>query len=168
MIERLAQLERHDLSEFRGTLPGPDGRYPFERLPLFFDEPGRRAYLVRHGSAPVGFALTRPLPDGATSIGAFFVVRALRRQGAGLAAALELLRRQAGAWAIAFQEENAGAARFWRRVATAAVGSAWREERRPVPGRPELPPDTWLLLATSGRDVPHTAPDGEPAGPGAP
>jgi predicted acetyltransferase len=148
VVERLAQLERHDLSEFRGYTPGPDGLFGFERLPLFFSEPDRRVYLIHQDSTLAGFTMTRRLPDGATSIGGFFVVRALRRNGVGQRAALELLRAQPGRWAIAFQEENAGAARFWRGFATAAVGSAWAEERRPVPGKPEIPPDIWLLLDT--------------------
>jgi predicted acetyltransferase len=150
VVERLAQLERHDLSEFRGSTPGADGLFAFSGLPLFFSEPDRHAYLIYHGSTLAGFTLTRDLPDGATSISAFFIVRALRRRGIGDRAAQELLRLWPGPWAIAFQEENAGAARFWRRVVTAAVGPAWREERRPVPppAPANLPPDTWLLLDT--------------------
>ncbi|MEU6767574.1 GNAT family N-acetyltransferase [Streptomyces sp. NPDC046853] len=148
MVEQLAQLYRHDLSEFLGYLPEADGTFAFRTLPLFFDEPEREVLLIEYGSAPAGFVLTRPLPDGATSIGAFFVVRALRRRGVGQQAALRLLRCRPGRWAIAFQEANAGAARFWRGVATAAVGSAWREETRPVvtADGSTVPDDHWILL----------------------
>ncbi|MET8684711.1 GNAT family N-acetyltransferase [Streptomyces sp. NPDC004732] len=150
VVERLAQLYRHDMSEFLGHLPAADGTYAFSKLPLFFDEPGRTALLIQHGSAPVGFVLTRPMPEGATSISAFFVVRALRRRGVGHQAALQLLRSRPGAWGIAFQPANAGAARFWRGVATAAVGSDWREESRPVPAQApvDAPDDQWILLNT--------------------
>ncbi|QES40060.1 GNAT family N-acetyltransferase [Streptomyces venezuelae] len=150
VVERLAQLYRHDMSEFLGYLPSPDGTFEFGRLPLFFDEPGRSALLIQYGSAPAGFVLTRPMPEGATSISAFFVVRALRRRGVGREAALQLLRSRPGAWAIAFQPANAGAARFWRGVATAAVGSDWREESRPVPASvaAHAPDDQWILLDT--------------------
>ncbi|WP_055588051.1 GNAT family N-acetyltransferase [Peterkaempfera griseoplana] len=150
VIERLVQLYRHDMSEFLGHLPGDDGLFTFRQLPLFFSEPDRRALLIHHGPTLAGFALTRPLPDGATSISAFFVVRALRRHGVGLRAALELLRSRPGPWAIAFQQANAGAGRFWRQVAGAAVGTAWSEEQRPVPppAPPGLPPDVWILLDT--------------------
>ncbi|ADB30606.1 GCN5-related N-acetyltransferase [Kribbella flavida DSM 17836] len=148
VVERLGQLERHDLSEFRGYTPDADGIFCYERLPLFFSDPERRVYLIHHGATLAGFATTRPLPDGSTSIGAFFVVRALRRRTVGHRAALELLHHRPGRWSIAFQEENPGAARFWRRLATAAVGPAWTEEQRPVPGHPDHTPDTWLLLDT--------------------
>ncbi|MDX6294408.1 MAG: hypothetical protein QOH50_3483 [Kribbellaceae bacterium] len=147
VVERLGQLERHDLSEFRGYTPGADGVFAFDRLPLFFSEPDRRVYLIYHGSTLAGFTLTRGLPDGSTSIGAFFIVRGLRRQEVGHRAALELLHQRPGRWSIAFQENNVGAARFWRRLVTAAVGSAWKEEVRPVPD--DITPDTWLLLDTS-------------------
>lgn len=159
VVERLAQLERHDLSEFRGYVPGPDGVFAFGNLPSFFTDPDRRAYLIHHGPTLAGFALTYRLPDGAASIYSFFIIRALRRQGVGSRAAQELLRLQPGPWVICFQEVNKGAARFWRRVAPAAVGSAWREEQRPVPPPfPEdMPPDTWLLLDTT------KPPSGSPA-----
>ncbi|MGW6530880.1 GNAT family N-acetyltransferase [Streptomyces venezuelae] len=151
VVERLAQLYRHDMSEFIGYLPSPDGTYDFGKLPLFFDEPGRSALLIQYGSAPAGFVLTRPMSEGATSISAFFVVRALRRRGVGREAALQLLRSRPGAWAIAFQPANAGAARFWRGVATEAVGSDWCEEPRPVPASVagNVPDDQWILLDTS-------------------
>ncbi|MEV6622906.1 hypothetical protein AB0M83_07610 [Amycolatopsis sp. NPDC051106] len=60
-------------------------------------------------------------------------VEPLRRQGVGLAAAAELLRSRRGRWAIAFLEENAPAARFWRQVATEVVGERWTQELRRHP-----------------------------------
>ena len=39
----------------------------------------------------------------------------------------------------------------WRRVATAVAGDAWNEERRPVPNRPDLPPDVWISFGTTAR-----------------
>lgn len=153
LVERLWQLYRHDLSEFRGTLPDAEGRYPLHRLPGFFaEDPDRRAYLVLSGPSVVGFTLVRALTERPASIAEFFVVRAVRRQGVGHRAAEELLvRAHPGPWQIAFQEENPGAARFWRQVASDVAGTGWREERRPVPGKPHLPPDTWLLLDTTPR-----------------
>ena len=76
------------------------------------------------------------------------MLRARRRHRVGHDAAVTALREHPGAWEIAFQEENPGAARFWRRVATDVAGTSWREERRPVPGKPEIPPDVWLMLQT--------------------
>jgi len=45
---------------------------------------------------------------------------------------------------------NTAAEGFWRRVATdqfGPEGEAWTEEERPVPGKPEVPPDHWIETA---------------------
>ncbi|GAB3815176.1 GNAT family N-acetyltransferase [Micromonospora zhanjiangensis] len=146
VLESLWQLYRHDLSEFRGYLPDQHGRYGPGGLPRYFTDPGRSGDLIRVGADPAGFALLCTLPDGTRMVGEFFVVRAARRQRVGYAAARQLLDRHPGPWAIPFQEENPGAARFWRRVVGEVAGTAYREERRPVPGKPEIPPDVWLFL----------------------
>jgi predicted acetyltransferase len=143
--EQLWQLYQHDLSQFRGTRPDHSGRFPEGRFPLFFTEPDRCGHLIRTGPAPVGFALVRGLIDGPAVMGEFFVVRAVRRRGVGLAAARAVVAEHPGPWEIPFQEENPGAARFWREVATDLAGDAWHEERRPVPHRPHES-DTWLSL----------------------
>lgn len=148
VAERLWQLYRHDLSEFRGSMPDEDGFYKQGRFPSFFEDPDRCGYLIYSGQALAGFALIRGLSGEPRVVGEFFVVRAMRRQHVGYEAALNLVHLHPGLWEIAFQEENQGAARFWRHVATDAARGAVEEERRPVPGKPEITPDTWLLLNT--------------------
>jgi predicted acetyltransferase len=61
----------------------------------------------------------------------------------------ELFARHPGEWEIPFQENNVAAARFWRRVAASVAGADVLEERRPVPGKPEVPPDVWLTLTVA-------------------
>lgn len=133
VVERLGQLERHELSQFTGDLPGPDGQFDFPRLSRFFTEPDHHAYLIHSDEQLAGFCLIRPFDGGASFIHAFFVVRALRQQGVGLAAATDLLRSRHGRWAIAFVERNEPAARFWRQVATDVVGDNWTHELRRTP-----------------------------------
>lgn len=130
VVERLGQLERHDLSSLVGEVPGPDGLFEFPRLSRFFGDAGHEAHLIYADATLAGFCLTRPFEDGSRFIHSFFVVRALRRHGVGLAAARQLLQSHAGRWTIAFLEENASAARFWRAVAAAIVGQDWVDERR--------------------------------------
>jgi len=146
VLERLWQLYRHDLSEFRSSMvPEADGTYPLRHLPDYLDHADRAAYLMLVDERPVGFALVAGLETGPRSISEFFVVRALRRQGVGYDAAVELLRVHPGAWEVAFQEENPAAARFWRRI-IAEVADTSYEERHPVPGKPELPPDVIITF----------------------
>jgi predicted acetyltransferase len=146
VAERLWQLYRHDLSAFRGSMPNADGLYKPGPLPAYFGDPDRCGYLIYTAAVPAGFALIYGLSGGTRAIGEFFIVRAARRRGLGRAAAMQILQRHPGPWEMAFQEENPDAARFWRRLVADATGGAYREERRPVAGKPEIPPDTWLLL----------------------
>jgi predicted acetyltransferase len=133
VVERLGQLERHDLSPWTGDLPGPAGLFDYPRLSRFFTEADHAAYLIYSDGRLGGFSLIRPFDNGATFIHTFFVVRALRRQGVGLAAAIDMLRSRRGRWAVAFLEQNAPAARFWRQVATEVLGENWTEDIRRGP-----------------------------------
>ena len=90
--------------------------------------------------------MIRGLVEPPRIVGEFFVVRALRRQGVGRAAATDVIRRHPGRWELAFQEENQRASRFWRNIATGFSGSAWTVTPRARPGRPQSPPDLWLAF----------------------
>ena len=146
---RLWQLYLHDLSEFRGSMPGSDGLYKTARLLTYFEDPDRCGYLIYSGQALAGFVLVRGLVTEPMVMGEFFVVRAARRQRVGREAAAGILGLHPGKWEIPFQEQNPGAARFWRHVGAQAALDGCEEERRPVPGKPEVPPDTWLLLSST-------------------
>jgi predicted acetyltransferase len=146
VVERLWQLYVHDLSEFRGTMPFDNGLFKAGRLPSYFGHPDRCGYLIHSGGYLAGFAFVSGLVSAPRMMAEFFVVRGARRRNVGRAAATEILRRHPGEWEIPFQEENPGAARFWRGVAAQVSGGSYRQESRPVPNKPEIPPDTWLML----------------------
>ena len=150
VAERLWQLYRHDLSEFRGTLPDEAGTFPLRRLAPFFSDLDRCGYLIYRGTSPSGLALVSGVSEEPRMMAEFFIVRAVRRQQVGHEAVLQLFGMHPGRWEIAFQEANTGAARFWRRVATAVAGDGWSEEPRPVPGKPEIAPDVWITLQAQG------------------
>lgn len=139
----------HDLSEFRGTLPDPGGAFVFKEdrfTPYVEDTTGEHiGYLAWQGEHPVGFALVHGVLEDPRRMGHFFVVRGARRTGAGRDLALDVIGRHPRPWQIAFQEANPGAARFWRGVAGIAFGDDWVEELRPVPDKPEIPPDVWII-----------------------
>jgi predicted acetyltransferase len=125
-------------------LPGSNGRYELKFLPDFFNDPDRRGYLIRSGDQPVGFALVRGLLEPPFMMSEFFIIRPMRRVGAGSIAADLVITAHPGAWEIPFQMENIGAAPFWRRVAQSRAPNNWSEERRPVPDKPGIPPDVWI------------------------
>jgi predicted acetyltransferase len=154
VVECLWQLYRHDLSEFRGThgpagfrgmLPGEDGTFrPLSQLPE--EDADRAAYAFHSGVSPVGFAFVAHLSGEARLMSEFFIVRGLRRYGFGRTAVAEIFALHPGRWEIPFQESNDAAARFWRRVVAEAGGDSFREERRPVLGQAEVPPDVWITI----------------------
>ena len=153
LIDRLWQLYGHDMSQFRGTLPDAEGRYKLGRLEGYLADPtANSGYLATYGGAPAGFAFVM-YPSGPTHhMGDFFVVRAVRRRGVGDYVARTLIEQYPGPWEIAFQDSNPGAPEFWKRVVASIVGDAWREEWRPVPDKPHIAPDHWLVF-----DVPVTS-----------
>lgn len=149
-VDRLFQLFLHDLSEFQGRLPNSSGRFPHDWVNNAFDDPAWAGYLLTVGENPVGFSLVRALDQERRILNSFFVVRGMRRRGIGLASALAVLGCHPGKWDVAFQDANQAAAAFWRRVADAAAGPAWSEERRTVAERPDVPPDVWISFETAG------------------
>jgi predicted acetyltransferase len=150
LVERLWQLYVHDLSESRGSLPNSEGLFKLGHLQWFRDMPVEwPGFLITYGGAPAGFAFVGiNWAGGKRTIGEFFVVRGARRRGIGEQVARQLIGRYPGAWEIAFQDNNPGAPEFWKRVVGGLVGAAWREEWRPVPDKPEVAPDHWLVFET--------------------
>lgn len=149
VVERLWQLYRHDLSEFRGSLPDMAGAFHTRPLDPFLEgDDDRRAHLFLQ-DGPVGFALVSRATSAPRLMSEFFVVRGARRQGVGRAAVDALFVLYPGRWQIPFQEENVAAAQFWRRVAAEVAVDGVDEERRPVPGKPHIPPDVWLTFAVA-------------------
>jgi predicted acetyltransferase len=148
LVERLWQLYSHDMSEVRGTLPNDEGLYRPGCLPGYFGNPDGCGFLVLHDGAPVGFAFVDGLTGPTRKMGDFFVVRGVRRQGIASGVARALFAQYPGPWEIPFQAGNPGAPEFWRRVATDTVGTAWREELRPVPNKPHIPHDHFIMFST--------------------
>lgn len=132
LLSNLLELYIHDLSHvFQKLELGPDGRFGYPKLPLYWSEPDRRfAYLIRQGSRIAGFALvTRgsPVMDDADvhDIAEFFVLRRYRGHGVGRDAARLLWRRHPGKWTVRVSEGNRGALQFWSRtVAEFTAGTA--------------------------------------------
>ncbi|MBI1378626.1 MAG: GNAT family N-acetyltransferase [Frankiales bacterium] len=147
VVERLWQLDRHEMAEFWRSRPDPDGLFRPGVPAMLVSDPDRDAWFILADGRVAGLASTRRRADGARSVFSFLVVRAARRSGVGRAAAAQVLAAHPGEWAVAFQEVNAGAAVFWRSVAAgAAVDGVVREEVETTPRGSE---QVWLRFATT-------------------
>ena len=146
-LENLWQLYRHDLSESRDYLPESDGRFALKWLDHHLATPGARSYLIDVDGALGGFVLVQPWERGGLTVHDFFVVRALRRKGIGLAAAIATLRTEPGRWMVGYQDYNPGAQPFWERVAHEVAGDDWHVEQGGTP--PGRRPDLLMVLAVA-------------------
>jgi predicted acetyltransferase len=140
LLANLMELYLHDLSEVFPIELGPDGRFGYDPLPLYWSEPDRRfPFLIRHGAQIAGFVLiTRgsPVSDepGVHDIAELFVLRRYRRSAIGRRAAVLAWDRFPGPWTVRVSEGNLGALRFWPNViADYTAGTATQSAR---PGTP--------------------------------
>jgi predicted acetyltransferase len=146
VAERFWQLFLHDLSEFRDSHPDEHGAFKRRHLePYLVPDADRVAYLVYGPTGPVGLAFVYGLSGDVRRLDQFFIVRSQRRAGVGRAAAEAVISRFPGRWEVAFQNENAAAARFWRALA-ADIGTHVEERLQPVPGKPHIPDDVILAF----------------------
>jgi predicted acetyltransferase len=122
VLSNLLELYSHDLSDVFVLEPGTDGRFGYEKLPLYWSEPENRfPFLIRAGTRLAGFALvTRGSPESddpnAFDIAEFFVLRRHRYSGVGRRAAFLLWNRFVTRWIVRVSEGNQEGLRFWANV----------------------------------------------------
>ncbi|MEU6136572.1 GNAT family N-acetyltransferase [Nocardioides sp. NPDC047086] len=146
-LRHLWLLFRHDMSRFSSTLPFADGTFRSERLDAALrSDPGWRTWILTAGIHPLGFALVRAADQPVRVLNSFFVVAGARRGGLGLQFARAVVSAAPGEWAVAYQNQNHAAARFWERV-TADGDPSWSET---VGAGGAV--DTWISFSVGGGD----------------
>jgi predicted acetyltransferase len=146
ILANLLQLYAHDFSDFHNLDLGPDGRFGYPSLPLYWSEPGRHPFLVWVEGKLAGFALVRRGSEvsGDETIwdmAEFFVIRGFRRRGIGTQAAHEVWRRFPGLWEVRVMQSNTAAQDFWSRAISKFVGEAIH------PVRVEKGSKHWILFS---------------------
>lgn len=137
MLSNLLELYIHDMSEIFPLEPGPDGRFGYGSLPLYWSEPQKRfAFLIRTGARLAGFVLvTRGSPVTShpedLDVAEFFVLRGVRRTGVGRRAAFLLWDRLPGQWVVRVSEGNRAALRFWPAILQEYTGGVFSESKHP-------------------------------------
>jgi predicted acetyltransferase len=123
IVANLLQLYAHDFSEFLDLELGPDGRFNYPPLPLYWTDPNRHPFLVRIEGQLAGFVLVKR-ESSIWDMAEFFVVRAYRRRGIGTAVAQDIWKRFPGPWEVRVIQSNRSALQFWQRAVSAFMGQA--------------------------------------------
>ena len=138
LLSNLLELYMHDLSAlFPAIALGPDGRFGYPSLHLYWSEPARRyPFVIRCGEQIAGFVLvTRGSPASSDpqvfDVAEFFVLRRFRRSGVGRSTAEQLWRTFPGTWVVRVLLANAGALAFWSTSIAEFAGDAVREIPHP-------------------------------------
>lgn len=129
VLANLLELYAHDFSEFVDIKIGPDGRFHYPRLPLYWLERTRFPFLVRVGGHLAGLVLVSrgSLVTGDPEIwdmAEFFIMRGYRRRGIGAAVVQEVWRHFPGKWEVRVREGNTAALAFWDAAIMAFTGSS--------------------------------------------
>ena len=137
LLSNLVELYAHDLSETFALELRDDGRFGYDKLPLYWSEPERRfPFLIRSRDRIVGFALvTRGSPASDNpddfDVAEFFIVRRHRRSGVGRRAAFLLWNRFAVRWVVRVSEGNRAGRDFWASTIASYASGEVVETTRP-------------------------------------
>ena len=140
ILANLLELYIHDFSEFHPVQIGPDGRFGYDKLPLYWSNAGRFPYLITVDGSLAGFAFVKRGSEisGAEDVwdlAEFFVLRAYRRLGVGKDAAHAVWLTHAGKWEVRVLESNAAARQFWERAGRVFAGDGLRSDDIEKDGR---------------------------------
>jgi predicted acetyltransferase len=129
VLANLLELYAHDFSEFHDVEIGPDGRFGYASLPLYWTDPARHPFLAMVDGRLAGFVLVKQGSEmtgntAAWDIAEFFVLRAYRRRGIGTRLAHQVWSRFPGPWEVRIMPSNAAAHHFWARAVAKFTGSA--------------------------------------------
>jgi predicted acetyltransferase len=104
-----------------------------DQLANWFADSTTHPLVIVQESHTVGFALVRRQAQHARAgkagfmMAEFFVARAFRRRGIGLAAVRLIFDRYAGSWHIMEYQRNQHATEFWRRAVRVYTGGKFQE-----------------------------------------
>jgi predicted acetyltransferase len=104
--------------------PGQDGRFGYQKLPLYWTDPNRQPFLIYVDDELAGFVLLQKgsqISDDKDvwDMAEFFVVRSYRRKGVGMKAAWEIWEQFPGKWEVRVSDKNPMAKLFWERAIVA-------------------------------------------------
>jgi predicted acetyltransferase len=127
ILANLLELYMYDFSEFVDLEIGPDGRFGYGDLAIYWTEPARHPLLVYADGRLAGFTLIDGLPRESRDVmvwdvAEFFILRGYRRAGIGTEVAHQVWKRFPGRWQVRVMVSNQPAYRFWHHAIESFAG----------------------------------------------
>jgi predicted acetyltransferase len=121
ILANLLELYIHDFTKFLNIDIGPDGRFGYKHLPLYWTEPNRHPFLIQINGKLAGFVLVKQesaVSDKETvwDMAEFFILHGYRRRGIGTEVAHKVWKLFPGHWQVRVMEANVQAHQFWSRA----------------------------------------------------
>jgi len=134
IVANLLELYAHDFSELIDLKLGPDGRFGYEPLPLYWTESNHHPFLVRVDGHWAGFVLARKGSaisddENVWDMAEFFIVRGYRRLGVGTKVAHNIWTRFPGKWEVRVIDRNVRARDFWQVAIGTFIGRTVQPSR---------------------------------------
>jgi predicted acetyltransferase len=127
VLANLLELYIYDFSDLLKLDLSAAGRFGYKKLPLYWQDPLRRPFLIQVDGQLAGFVLIKrgsEVKEAAEvwDMAEFFIMHRYRHRGIGTRVAHEVLRRFPGLWEIRVMEVNKPAYQFWRIAIAAFLG----------------------------------------------
>ena len=127
MLANLLELYAYDFSEFLDLEMGPDGRFGYPHLHLYWLEPGRYPFVIKSDARVAGLVLVNKTSattgnPAAWDIAEFFILRGYRRQGMGTVSAHRVWESFPGPWQLRVMESNQAGFHFWQHAISRFTG----------------------------------------------
>jgi predicted acetyltransferase len=146
VLDNLLQFYAHDFMDFYDLELDVDGRFRYLNLPLYWSEPERHPFLIRIDGRLAGFVLVKKGSDvsgnsSAWDMAEFFILRGVRRRGAGTQAAHKVWKLFPGRWEVRVLKANRSALGFWRHAISSFAG------KRISPSTVKHESESWNLFS---------------------
>lgn len=140
VIQNMARFYAYDMSRYCGFISNEwnfpkDGLYEAHDFRKYFEEPGRKAFLIKIDDELAGFVLLNrigTLPDTEWDMGEFYVLGKFQGKGIAKQVAYQIWQEFHGKWEVTVIPENLVGLAFWRKTISNFTKGHYKEEIKKV------------------------------------
>ncbi len=139
-VQNMARFYVYDMSRYCGFISDEwaipaDGLYESYDFKSYFEDPTRKAFLVKVDDELAGFVLLKTigiLPETEWHMGEFFILAKFQGKGIGGQVASQVWNMHPGIWEVLVIPENKSALAFWRKTIAGFTSGGFKEEIKTV------------------------------------